>query len=186
MQNSDALRGSEADRYRWAQNAADECFKEIAESGSRSSGKSSDSGGLGWLWLLGGLGLLYWMWYRPDVNGFAIPFVDSPEARAAKLAEANKSDAARSYDRTLALRSQLGLLILMMTIEEIAAKTESDNLSTVIWLAENNKTCENFNGLDSVTIEDLEKLTGTYAVYISEKLSRRGMKCMESKKPRKK
>lgn len=189
MHNSDVLRGSEADRYRWAQNAADECFKEIAQSGSSSySGSSGSSGssGMGWLWILGGLGVLYWMFYRPDVNGFRIPFVDSPEEKAAKLAEANKSneekDFERRFNRTYALRKQLRFMIPHLTVEEIATQTESDKLGTVIWLAEENKACKNFDGLASVTIEDLERLTGASIRMISAKLNRRGMKCKENKK----
>ncbi len=48
MYNSDKLGGNEADAYRWAQNAANECFKEMAKSGSNLSENSRASGGIDW------------------------------------------------------------------------------------------------------------------------------------------
>ncbi len=56
MYNSDKLGGNDADAYRWAQNAANECFKEMARSGSSLTENSRSSGGMDWsfigIWIL--------------------------------------------------------------------------------------------------------------------------------------
>lgn len=48
MYNSDKLGGNDTDAYRWAQNAANECFKEIASQRSSSVADSKPRGGFDW------------------------------------------------------------------------------------------------------------------------------------------
>lgn len=173
MHNSDVLRGSEADRYRWAQNAADECFKEIARNNSYSSSKASEGAGFNWLWLIGGLGLLYWIFYRPDVNGFRIPFVNTAEGN-------DEKEFKKKYYRSQSLRSQFRNNFESMKVGEISNLTESSKVDTVFWLVEENKTCRDFPGLLSITMEDLVELTGASVRSIKARLTRRGLKCMEN------
>lgn len=184
MHNSDVLRGNEADRYRWAQNAADECFKEIGQNSSYSSSKDNEGTGFNWFWLIGGLGLLYWIYYRPDVNGFRIPFVNTAEEKAEILLEKNKSkeekEFEKKYYRSEYLRSQFINNIESMKVGEISNLTESSKVDTVFWLVGQNKTCRDFPGLLSITIEDLAELTDTSVRSIKTRLTRRGLKCKEN------
>lgn len=196
MENASKLGLDFDEQKKWGANAASHCFREFesktgsSPSSSQSGGGGGESSGAGWLWLIGGLGLLYWMWYRPDVNGFRVPFIDSPEERAEKIAEANKTDEEREFERkfyrTYELRKQLDIMVPGLTVSEIAIKTESNKIDTVFWLAGESKTCRDFQGISKVTIEDLVTLTESPAISISGRLSRRGLTCKESTKNRKK
>lgn len=81
MHNSDKLGGNDADAYRWAQNAANECYKELARqrgvSSTGTSSNSSDSGNTGTIAIIVlMLGAFTWMIFRPRL-------ATEKEARAA-------------------------------------------------------------------------------------------------------
>ena len=120
MYNSDKLGGNDADAYRWAQNAANECFKEIAANkGSHVAGQSDDSGGSAsiiiLLLLLGGFS---YMVFRPRV-------ATESEARNAykKIAElckenVNDHPAIRRYKREVLEGLDEGLSYILQQIKE--------------------------------------------------------------------
>jgi hypothetical protein len=125
MYNSDRLGGNDKDAYRWAQNAANECFKEIAQnksSGSTYSSKpntSSDSGSGASIFfillILGGIGYLI---FRPRL-------ATEGEARATykKIAELYKTDpsdseAMRNYKNDVVNDMSEGLNYLIDQIKK--------------------------------------------------------------------
>ena len=120
MHNSDKLGGNDADAYRWAQNAANECYKEIAQNKSsyKSSSDTSSSGGgsiFVSLLLLGGVAYLI---FRPRLA--SENEVRSAYKKLASLYKENSSDhpAIRQYKKDSLAGLESGLKDTLQMIKE--------------------------------------------------------------------
>lgn len=115
MHNSDRLGGNDADAYRWAQNAAQECFKEIAGERATGSSKSASNSKVGFtLLIIISCALLYWMTYRPDINGWRIPFVGKSEVSPFEKMNKERNDRINSALGKLSISD-----VAKMTVAEI-------------------------------------------------------------------
>ncbi|MBK7493023.1 MAG: hypothetical protein IPI17_14555 [Nitrosomonas sp.] len=109
MENAKGLEGNQADEERWGKIAANDCMKEIYDDSSSYKNLSfqSDDVSVGWI---------YWIWYRPDVNGWQIPFQKN------ELSEFDKSFLIEQKKRNhadAALSSLDKEDVLKMTVQEI-------------------------------------------------------------------
>ncbi|MBS0587804.1 MAG: hypothetical protein JSS37_07550 [Proteobacteria bacterium] len=119
MENAKGLGGDQADEERWGKIAANDCMKEIYSDSSlyKNSSFQSEDISVGWiLFIVFFIGWLYWIWYRPDVNGWQIPFQNN------ELSEYDKSflNMARKRNHANAALSCLDKEdVLKMTVQEI-------------------------------------------------------------------
>lgn len=172
MHNSDRLGGNDSDAYRWAQNAADECYKELAKNTSKNTASNnSSSSGIGASFILSIflLGILGYLLFRPRL-------ATENEARLAykklsKLYEPDPSDhpLILEYKQKQIEGMSDGLNYL---IEEIKKK---DPFITQYFIKE----------MESDAIKDLEKCKievkeyGKIKINISEKICK-DIKCRTS------
>ncbi len=119
MENAKGLEGNQADEERWGKIAANDCMKEIYDDSSSYKNLSfqSDDVSVGWiLFIVFFIGWIYWIWYRPDVNGWQIPFQKN------ELSEFDKSFLIEQKKRNhadAALSSLDKEDVLKMTVQEI-------------------------------------------------------------------
>ncbi|MBL8500287.1 MAG: hypothetical protein JNL77_06855 [Nitrosomonas sp.] len=134
MENAQGLGGNQADEERWGKIAANDCMKEIYSDSSsyKNSSSQSDDISVGWiLFSVFFIGWLYWVCYRPDVNGWQIPF------QKQELSEFDKSflEWQKKYKRADAVLSCLDKKdVLEMTVQELCQNynVEEESLREVL------------------------------------------------------
>lgn len=123
MENAKGLGGNQADEERWGKIAANDCMKEIYSDSSsyKNSSSKSDVVSAGWiLFIVFFIGWVYWIWYRPDVNGWRIPFQKD------EISEFEKNVEILEKSVTYALINLNKEDVLRMTVQEICQKNNAE------------------------------------------------------------
>jgi hypothetical protein len=153
MHNSDKLGGNDADAYRWAQNAAIECYKEAAKNRSSSASSYSDSNSSSFdvssiLIPAVILGLIGYFIAWPIISGFmevSKKADDKPGGESKAHAEIVTDEVVNNTKITQSLRAEIIEKTKDMTVAEISEYTKSTARGTIAWLSRNNLSCKDYD-----------------------------------------
>lgn len=187
MYNSDKLGGKDSDAYRWAQHAANECFKEMAKERSLGESNSKEGSGFGWIFFIGFMALVYWYWYRPDVNGWAIPFLGTAAEREFKEHQKNRTPEEKEKDlkneeeqrKINQIKRDIKFDLPYMTIAEVAERTGQSKYITVMQMVVDKQACKDFKELSTCTVDELAELMDAGRWRVISLLDRFGWTCKD-------